>query len=419
MENKAPTNVRNTGLALVFLMTFICLLDRANYGVCTSSIMKDLNLTVIEMGQATTVFSLAYAVMQIPGSIIVRRYGTRAMIALSVALWSLFTLATGFSTGFLSLVIARMFFGFAEAPVFPATNKYNLHWFPQKDRAFANSIPNAGSWLALIIAPPLMVWLLELFGWRWVFYLCAGAGFLGAALWYWLTRNVPEEHPGVNQAELAYIQSGEAVAPVKHSGKIPWGKFFRSRSFWCIAVTYFCSVYMLQYFVYWLPFYLQNQLNMSIKTMGYAASIPWIFIFLAGLSVGRISDWLFRHNYPLFIARNGLILLGFVGSAIFMYISTFVTDPWTVVLLLSFSLGFIGFNMTIPWAIASDIGGEFTGIVSSWMNNWGQIGAAIMATLSAYIGIHYGWNSTLLALVVVACIGIVATLGIRPEKKLM
>lgn len=414
-----PTSVRKVGLSLMFLMTFICLIDRANYGVSTSSIMKDLNLSIVEMGMATTAFSLAYAVLQIPGSLMVRRFGTRAVIAGSVALWSVFTLATGFSVGFFSLVVARIFFGFAEAPVFPATNKYNLHWFPLKDRAFANSIPNAGSWLALIVAPPLMVWLLELFGWRWVFYICAIAGLIGAGLWYWFTRDIPEEHPGVNEAELNYIYSDQEVVIPKKVGKIPWGTFFKSRSFWCIGMTYFCSVYMLQYFVYWLPFYLQTQLNMSIKTMGYAASVPWMFIFAAGLSVGRISDWLVRNNYSLFVARNGLILLGFAASAIAMYVSTFFTDPWAVVLLLSVALGFIGFNMTIPWAISTDIGGEYTGVISSWMNNWGQVGAAIMATLSAYVGANYGWNSTIITLVIVACIGIMATLGIRPEKKLV
>ncbi|MDR3588790.1 MAG: MFS transporter [Negativicutes bacterium] len=413
-----PTRVRILGLCLMFFMTFICVLDRANYGVSTSSIMKDLNVSVVQIGIATTAFSLAYAVMQIPGSLFTQRYGTRIMIAFSVALWSFFTITTGMSAGFISLVLSRIFFGFGEAPVFPATNKYNLHWFPLKDRGFANSIPNAGSWLSLIVAPPFVVWLLELFGWRWVFYICAGVGFLGAALWYWFTRDIPEEHPGVNQAELEYIQSDAAIPP-KNTGKVPWGIFMKSRSFWCIALTYFCSVYMLQYFVYWLPFYLQTQLNMSLKTMGFAASIPWVFIFVATMGVGRISDSIVRAGYSLFVARNCLILLGFTASATAMYISTFVSDPWTVVFLLSIALGFIGFNMTIPWAIATDIGGVYTGVISSWMNTWGQVGSAVMATASAYIGSHYGWNNTLIALVVVACFGIVTTLAIRPEKNLI
>ena len=413
----SPSRTRWLGLCLVFFTTFISNIDRANISVCTTTILSDLSLTPIEMGMITSAFSLAYAALQIPSALWVRKYGTRLAIAVAIFFWSLFTLTTGLATGFLFLIVSRIFFGFAEAPVHPGLNQYNMHWFPLKERAFACAIPNAGSWFALIVSPPLMVWVLELLGWRWVFYLCAVLGIVAAVLWYWLTRNSPREHPAVNQAELEYIQSNQNV--VIKGGRVPWAKLFKARSFWCIGFTYFCSVYMLQYFVYWLPFYLQTQLHMNLKTMGFAASIPWIFIFVATMSVGRISDRLVRANCSLFVARNCLILLGFAGSAIAMYVSTFMTDPWTIVLLLSVALGFIGFNMAIPWAIAPDIGGEYTGIVASWMNTWGQVGAAIMATASAYIGTHYGWNNTLVALVIVACVGIMSTLAIRPDKRLV
>ena len=95
-----------------------------------------------------------------------------------------------------------------------------------------------------------------------------------------------------------------------------------------------------------------------------------------------------------------------------------MTDAWSVVICLSIALGFVGFSQTIPWAIASDIGGEYTGVVSSWMNTWGQVGAAVMATGTAWIGSTYGWNYTLFALIAVACIGIVSCLLINPKQKL-
>jgi MFS family permease len=135
-------------------MTFICNIDRANISVSTTTILGDLHLTPVHMGMITSAFSLAYAAMQIPGALWIRKYGTRLAVAFAVLFWSLLTLGTGMATGFLSLIIARIFFGFGEAPIFPATNQYNLHWFPVKERAFANAIPNAGSWFGLIVAPP-------------------------------------------------------------------------------------------------------------------------------------------------------------------------------------------------------------------------------------------------------------------------
>ena len=152
--------------------------------------------------------------------------------------------------------------------------------------------------------------------------------------------------------------------------------------------------------------------------MGNAAVLPWTFIFIATMLVGKISDTLMKHGCSLFVSRNALILIAFTCSAISMYVGTTMTDAWSVVICLSIALGFVGFSQTIPWAIASDIGGEYTGVVSSWMNTWGQVGAAVMATGTAWIGSTYGWNYTLFALIAVACIGIVSCLLINPKQKL-
>jgi ACS family glucarate transporter-like MFS transporter len=414
---KHATKARWVGLFLIFCLTFIGNLDRSNLGVSTSTMLKEINMTPVEMGIITSVFSLAYAAMQIPGSLFVRRVGTRVALTVAVVLWSVFTLLTGFANGFISLLIVRMIFGFAEAPLYPGANEFNYHWFPRSERAFANSFPNAGSFLALIITPPLAVWVLETLGLRWVFGLSSLVGLVGALLWYVYTRNTPAEHPSINQAELQYIISGKEMKP-QEKQKVPWGQMFSSRSFWALCITYFASVYQLQFFVYWLPFYLQNQLHMSLKSMGFAASLPWVFIFIATLFVGRISDFLFKKRGSLFIARNMLILIGFLFSGIAVFLSTITQNPWGVVLLLSIALGFIGFNMTIPWSIATDIGAEYTGVISSAMNTCGQIGAAIMATVTALVGTYFGWNSSLITLVIVALIGIFACLMIRPDQKI-
>ena len=44
------------------------------------------------------------------------------------------------------------------------------------------------------------------FGWRSVFYIFGAAGLLWSAAFYFLYRNLPEEHRRVNRAELAHIR---------------------------------------------------------------------------------------------------------------------------------------------------------------------------------------------------------------------
>ena len=49
-------------------------------------------------------------------------------------------------------------------------------------------------------------------------------------------------------------------------------------------------------------------------------------------------------------------------------------------------------SVGISWAVPLDIGGDFAGSVSAFMNMCGNIGGAISATVLGYLVGAYGWN---------------------------
>ena len=410
------SNVRKTGLLLVFLLSLVAYIDRSNIAVSTSTFLQLAHMSPVEMGIVSSTFSAAYAILQIPGALFIRRVGTRLGVTLIVLAWSAFTIATGYAEGFLSLLLVRACFGFAEAPLFPALNQFNLHWFPVRERGLVNGIKTAGTYGASIVAPPLTVWILQTLGLRAVFLISGCLGLIAALSWFLLTRDDPAIHPHVNDAERSYIQTGLDTRIV--GGQVPWSRLFASRSFWGIGLTFFCTLYVIQFFLYWLPFFLQQHLHMSLTSMGYAASVPWIFIFVAAISIGRVSDAIYSRGYSLYAARNVPMMIGFVMAALFMFVSLQIETPWMVVLFISLGLGFAGFSGVLTWALATDVGGEYTGVISAWMNMWGFAAATIMPTVSALIGTHFGWQYPVYTLVVAAIIGIFATLMIRPAAKI-
>lgn len=152
--------------------------------------------------------------------------------------------------------------------------------------------------------------------------------------------------------------------------------------------------------------------------MGYAATVPWMSIFVAVLLAGRLSDALLRAGYRRFVARNLLVIVGFALAGVFLYPSSVADTLWAAVWLLSIALGFAGFTSTVPWAIATDIGGEHTSVVAGWMNMWGFAGAAVMPAVSAIVGTRYGWKTTLVVLAVLALLGIGAMLLVNPDRPL-
>ena len=90
-------------------------------------------------------FQAAYAVGYAGGGRLLDRLGVRFGYALAVALWSLAALAHGAARSLLAFAAARAALGLAEGANFPAAVKAVGEWFPERERALATGIFNAGT----------------------------------------------------------------------------------------------------------------------------------------------------------------------------------------------------------------------------------------------------------------------------------
>ena len=157
------------------------------------------------MGFIMMMFSLAYAIFEVPGGWLGDRIGPRKVITRIVIWWSAFTMATGLATGFWSLTIVRFLFGVGEAGAFPNLTKAFSNWFVGEDRTRAQAI----MWLAArwggALTPLLVVFVLDFVNWRQSFYIFGAVGFVWAFFFFRWFRDTPDQHPGVNAAELARL----------------------------------------------------------------------------------------------------------------------------------------------------------------------------------------------------------------------
>src|SRR5947207_2200779 len=127
------TRVRLLMLALVTAGTMINYLDRTVISVAAPFLAKDLGLDYPVLGIAFSAFSWTYAAAQIPGGILLDRFGVRLTYFLSATCWSLCTALQGIATNLASLVITRLALGVAEAPAFPSNSRVLSTWFPQQE----------------------------------------------------------------------------------------------------------------------------------------------------------------------------------------------------------------------------------------------------------------------------------------------
>ncbi|HEY8752981.1 MAG TPA: MFS transporter [Arthrobacter sp.] len=412
-----PTSVRWKGGALVFLLCFVAYLDRIAFSVSASPIMKTLGIDPVQFGLITTVFNIGYFVFQIPGGILIQRIGPRKAMALAILAWSVFTACTGLANSFVMIVATRFLFGAGEAPVFTAANSYFANWFPQRERGKANSLMNAGAFLAPALGAMLLVPVITAVGWNSLFFVCAAIGVLACALWYFSVSDRPDQSSKPNEAERALISSDSDVAASAKT-TVPWRMFLRQRSFWTIALGFFGTLWTIQFFIYWLPFYLEAARGVPFAQVGGYTSISFVCITISVLFAGALSDAILKRTGSRFMARNLVAIGGLVLAAACLVLSTTTQDPLGTVLWLSLALGGAGFAQTLSWTMATDIGGQFTATVGSWMNTWGFVAAAIVPTVAPLIARQFGWTQVILINAGIIVIGIIGIALTRTNERL-
>lgn len=217
------SRVRFVILAMLFIVTTINYADRATISIAGSAMQKELGIDAVSLGYIFSAFGWAYVIAQIPGGWLLDRFGSKRVYTFSILLWSLFTLAQGaigFFTGAAAIVMVfclRFLVGAAEAPSFPANSRIVAAWFPANERGTAAAIFNSAQYAATVVFAPLMAWLVHAFGWHHVFIVMGVIGIVMAVVWRAFVHE-PKDHPGVNRAEIEYIEAGGGLVNMDRAG---------------------------------------------------------------------------------------------------------------------------------------------------------------------------------------------------------
>jgi len=275
-----------------------------------------------------------------------------------------------------------------------------------------------GSFLGPVIGPALTVALMSTVGWKMVFLIFGIVGILMAWVWHKYVPENPAESPYVNEAELAHINEGRTDVPIVKKAA-PWGKLFTSVQFWAIGVQYFITDYIMFVFLAWLPLYLMEAHGFSLAKMGIWAAMPWLTLIIITFSSGYFCDKAIAKGASQYWIRTLCGSAGIIICSLALYIATRTADPMQNVMWLSLSLGSLGLTFNASWACAINLGGEFAGSISGWMNFWGNIGGVIAPTLTAWIATSYGWDAALIATALSGVVGVLAWFLVRPDKAIV
>ncbi len=369
-------------LVLISAMYLITYLDRVNISVAAPVISKEFGFDKITMGVIFSAFVWAYAIFQVPGGWLGDRFGARKVLTIIVSYWSIMTAATAAAFGVTSFVIVRFLFGIGEAGAFPGATRAMQLWYPPQERGFVQGITHSASRFGAAIAPPIVVLITTMLGWRSVFYICGAVGIAWSIWWYLTYRDLPEEHRLVNPAELEHIRGVDETGNVKTATvqkkvSVPWATLLKSPNMWAIMCAYFTYVYCLWIFLSWLPSYLVEFRHFTLLKVGFLASLP-LFAGVIGDTVGGLAtDLLMKKTGNIKFARRAVAIVGMLGCAVFIVPAALADDAYTAVYCLTAAMFFLECTIGPSWAVPMDVAGEHSGTVSGMMNMAGNIGGAL------------------------------------------
>jgi sugar phosphate permease len=413
---EVATKVRYRILVLTFLLAFIMYLDRVCMGTAAPAIMKEFHLDKVTMGWSVSAFNWAYALFQIPCGWMADRFGPRIVLAGALTWWSLFTAATGLSFNALSLAGTRFLFGAGEAAAFPASSRAIVRWLPLDQRAFGQGFQHSGSRLGAALAPAIVVFMMASWGWRSVFFIFGSVGVVCAAIWYVAYRDSPQQHPGVNAAELRILEQPAAPSRRVAQPSVPWKQILHSRDLWFLSVMYFCYGWVLWMYLFWLPTYLVEVRGYTQIKMGLGASLPLLAATSTNILGGWLSDKLTRRWRDLRKGRVVILVVGFAIAAAALVPGVLAESPVASMAFLTLALAGLELTVPISWAISLDIGGDYSGSVSGVMNTLGNIGGALGAVCIGYLATNFGWNSSFLTASAMCCVAGLLAICINPTR---
>jgi MFS transporter, ACS family, glucarate transporter len=254
-------------------------------------------------------------------------------------------------------------------------------------------------------------------GWHAVFYVSAILGLLIAIVWYRFARDTPRQHSGVTPQERAHIEAGVPVRIEGPMPPVPWRRIFTSIDVWGTALAYVGFGYAATIFSTWFFIYLKDGRGFDLKSSALLGTLPFIATTTCCLFGGVLSDWLIKRRGQ-YIGRSvfGAFTL-FLGGVI-LIIGSHAQNPVAAAVLLAGGAGGLYLGQAVYYAVAADLGGPYTGVISGLVSMCGQIAGAATATLTPFFATRYGWEYAFYVAAGVTFVCIIPWLFVNPGRSI-
>jgi ACS family hexuronate transporter-like MFS transporter len=322
-------------LSLLFAITVINFVDRQTLSVLAPVLRQALSLSNEQYGRIVSALQFGMMSGEFPMGYLKDRWGAQLSLSIAVLWWSTATGAQVFARSGLQFGFIRYWMGTGECGNYSGGMKTVTRFFPKKNRTLAIGIFNSGSMIGSTLAPPLIVFLMQRYGFRSAFLVPACAGICWLPVWWFVYG---KERKGAPQADY----------------KISLREMLSTSSSWAVMGCRFFHGPVIQFYWYWIPSYLVAVRHLSMVQVGALAWIPYFMGDAGGIVGGWVAGLLQRRGLSIRNVRR-LTMYGSGALCLTSLIVPYASHAAGALLLIGVAILFANFFSANMYAAVTDL----------------------------------------------------------------
>jgi sugar phosphate permease len=346
--------------SLFFLSQFY----RVSNAVIAPQLLDDLAVDTKGLGLVSASFFYAFALTQIPISLLLDKVGPRSMMTTLSAIGIFGAVIFSWADSLAYGVAGRVLLGIGMSCNLMGTYKLLTLWFsPRAFATLAGLVVALGTAGNMVATTPLVI-LVDQMGWRSSFQLIAVINLILTLLFYVIVRDRPTEN--ISDAPTAAIDMRRSFGNLR--------LLFAQKDYWIISIATFARYGIFAAFqALWAGPYLMEVMGYSALTTGNLILLLNIGMILGAPCWGTVSDRLFSTPKWIIVAGSICIL-----STLTILALVPPATPLVVLSGLFFCFGFFNATGLLMYAhIKELLPPEMSGAAMTGINFFTMIGPAI------------------------------------------
>ena len=338
-------------------------------------LMHDFSVASSELGNLSSFYFYAFALMQIPVGLMLDYFGSRKTLTMAAIICAVGSFAFGTTHVLYFAEFYRLILGLGAAFTLLGCLKLAAEWFPSNQFTLLAGVMIMISMLCALGGHPPFEQMVDVIGWREsVMMLGVIGGFLSLFIWF-IIRDKPEKNPDTNQIEKSQTTQSflSKVLPV-----------LRNRQTWL------CAIYSGLMFAPTTAFGVFSGVPFLMQTYDLSQThaselLTMIFIGWAFGSpfAGWISDRVKKRLPPM--------LIGSVAALFTLFFILYIDMPIALLGFTLFAFGFFSSGLLPDFSIVKEsnetsANGTALSILTSFYIFGGLIIQALIATILDFTG---------------------------------